>query len=538
MTVQRTIDEYQLSSIKNAQNTGSPVGWKNGAENQNNTTATPLNADNLNIMHKMIIALRDFIGKSSEYPTSVGFDKGNTNLAAYLNKVIQYITDDLTGTSESPTDTDDMEDKSLYGISMRVKKEEETRGDKDAELEQSINDEIFARDTEDTRLEGLIDDEATDRANADNEIKDLIQANTAAIESLTWNTIKDKPSVILTRDPYNIAISKIDSPKQYDILIIQTQISEDKYAHTGYIYNILDGKEGWIAFDGNYSADNVYFDDDMMVTKEVGYITLTNGQGSIPSRGKNLKEVFEAIWVRESDPEKTNPSVSVTLNKAGSYEVGTTITGITYSASFEDGKYDYGPEPTGAEVTVWEVTDTSGVSYPEASGNLADITVTDGTNFTITAKATYTDGDIPNTNKGNPCSDTSKRIFADSTSGTSNAITGYRNTFYGALDSQPNLTSSEIRGLSKSNKALSNGSSFSIPLKANTRRVVIAYPSTLRDITSVLDENDSNSNIVSAFTKTFVQVDGAAEDTGMEYKVYYIDFAKEYGTTNKYKVTI
>jgi hypothetical protein len=49
-----------------------------------------------------------------------------------------------------------------------------------------------------------------------------------------------------------------------------------------------------------------------------------------------------------------------------------------------------------------------------------------------------------------------------------------------------------------------NGSSFEIDIPESTEsnpvyRVVIAYPSNLRELTMVLDENDSNTNIVSGF---------------------------------------
>ena len=65
-----------------------------------------------------------------------------------------------------------------------------------------------------------------------------------------------------------------------DTAIVKTAIYTDaeneannKYSYTGYVYN----GTTWMAMSGNYNAENVYFDDDMLVTKEIGYITLTNG---------------------------------------------------------------------------------------------------------------------------------------------------------------------------------------------------------------------------------------------------------------------
>nr|DAP41131.1 MAG TPA: hypothetical protein [Caudoviricetes sp.] len=57
--------------------------------------------------------------------------------------------------------------------------------------------------------------------------------------------------------------------------------------------------------DGNYNAENVYFDEDLMTTSAIGNITLSNGQATIPAVGKNLKEVFQTIFVKESNPTIT-----------------------------------------------------------------------------------------------------------------------------------------------------------------------------------------------------------------------------------------
>jgi hypothetical protein len=59
----------------------------------------------------------------------------------------------------------------------------------------------------------------------------------------------------------------------------------------------------WQAMDGNYNAENVYFSEDLITTVNVGNIELSGGKAIIPSSGKNLKEVFEAIFVKEETPE-------------------------------------------------------------------------------------------------------------------------------------------------------------------------------------------------------------------------------------------
>jgi hypothetical protein len=158
-------------------------------------------------------------------------------------------------------------------------------------------------------------------------------------------------------------------------------------------------------------------------------------------------------------------------------------------------------------------------------------------NYKITVSADLSEGKIPLTNLGNEY--TAGKIGSQTLTATSGAITGYRRTFYGTLTEKAELTSGVIRGLaSKTSSASANGSTFDIAVPVGCVRVVFAYPSGLQDVTSVLDANDSNANIVSAFTKTLVDVEGAEGHTAKEYKVYYIDFANPYDAANTFKVTI
>lgn len=318
-------------------------------------------------------------------------------------------------------------------------------------------------------------------------------------------------------------------PVKDDIFIVKALISTDKYSYTAYVYNGTD----WAAMDGNYNAENVIFDKDMMVTKEIGYITLTNGQGTIPSAGKNLEQVFEAMFVKESNPTKTDPSVSVTVSAAGSHEVGTVISGATYSVSFEDGKYSYGPEPTGAEVTKWEISDNAGNTYTELSGSLADITVVDGTTFSITAKATHTAGAVPVTNKGNACTDTSKQIAAGTKTKTAGNITGYRSFFYGVLDTatvNTPLTSAIIRDNLTNGGAYDAAKSFTLNGSETAKRIVIAIPSssTRGGLSEVILTSAMNTPVTDSYvlTEAGVKVEGVGGATAVDYDVYVYEPSK------------
>ena len=281
-------------------------------------------------------------------------------------------------------------------------------------------------------------------------------------------------------------------------------------------------------------AEKVKFSTNLVTTKEIGNITLTNGQATIEAAGKNLKQVWDTIFVKETNPKTTQPSVSLTYDQAKAYEAGTKIT-PSYSAKLNAGSYTYGPA-TGVTAKSWTVTDTRGNKKTSASDEFPELQVTDETNYTITAVAEYEAGTIPVTNTGNKY--TAGQISAGSKSKTSGATTGFRNSFYGTVDNKNTVTSSVIRGLTKSGKALVNGDTFTVAVPEGALRVIIAYPATLKDVASIQDENSAYFNIADSFALQTVNVNGANDYTAKSYKVYTLDFASANEKANNFIVTI
>lgn len=316
-----------------------------------------------------------------------------------------------------------------------------------------------------------------------------------------------------------------------DLAIVKRAIAGDKFQYTGYAYN---GSE-WAAMDGNYNAENVYFAKDLITTSAIGNITLTNGQATIAAEGKNLKQVFETIFVKEKNPTVAQPSVSVSLSGAGAKEVGTKVT-PSYNATFNKGSYEYGPD-TGLTAT-WAVKDSRNEEGTAAAGSFSELEIGDNTNYTVTATATYGAGATPLTNIGNPYA--AGAIVAGSKNGTSSAITGYRNSFYGTLIEMPEaLSSATIRGLSgKANAKWANGKTFTISIPVGAKAVIFAYPATLRDVTSVKDINGLSAEVKSAFVKSTLSIEGANAYAGADYKVYVSEFAEAVQKANTYNVTI
>lgn len=285
-------------------------------------------------------------------------------------------------------------------------------------------------------------------------------------------------------------------------------------------------------------ADKVMFDSDLVFTYQFGKYTPTGGKVTVPADNKSLLDVLNDAYSEDKNPTITQPSVGISSSTARAYEVGTSVT-PQYSGSFNAGNYEYGPKPTGAAITEWLASNNvTAETKTTQNGTFAAYVIPDGSNYQITIKGAYSDGVIPVTALG-------KQYPAGQINGTtktaqSGAITGYRNSFYGTLtDKATTINSAAIRGLAqKSGKALSNGNTFTVNIPVNAQVVLIAYPATLRDVTSIKDVNGLNADITSAFTKSTVNVEGAAGYTAISYKVYRLDFAKPNDAANKYTVTI
>ena len=306
-----------------------------------------------------------------------------------------------------------------------------------------------------------------------------------------------------------------------DIFVVKTLIAEDKYSFTAYTY---DGTN-WCAMDGNYNAENIYFDKNFTVTEAIGTIKdLLYGQATLEAAGKNLKEVLAALLAKEQNPTITQPSVAITANKMKAYEVGTKVT-PDYTATFNSGKYQYGPA-TGVAVTAWSVTDTDSHELTTTTGAFPELTVGDNTNYKITATATYGDGVAPKTNLGNEY--VAGKIQAVSKSKDSSAITGYRSFFYGVVKTDV-LNSAVIRGLTNGG-AYDSAKTLTVTVNgADGVGIVVAVPadSTRTGVKEVLLTTSMNADITADYVvSTPVDVEGANGYTAKSYKIYFYKPAK------------
>jgi hypothetical protein len=125
----------------------------------------------------------------------------------------------------------------------------------------------------------------------------------------TWAEVAAEPNVISIENESNLSHTNIINSATEDmilapgdIIVIKDIIHGDKYQHTAYVYN----GSAWVAMDGNYNAENVYFDEDFIFTEAIGTVEIpTSGNTTIKAKGKNIKEFLASIFAQEVNPETT-----------------------------------------------------------------------------------------------------------------------------------------------------------------------------------------------------------------------------------------
>lgn len=314
-----------------------------------------------------------------------------------------------------------------------------------------------------------------------------------------------------------------------DTAIVKRVITGDKISHTAYVYN----GTNWAACDGNYRADNVYFDDDITYTVAIGTLAKPSGSAKFAAKGKNVEQVLSTLMAQEANPSKTNPAVSFSAQGGfGTFEIGTTKN-LTYTAALSAGSYTYGPA-TGITAQTWEVSCT-GVTDKKttATGTFENI-VAEAAAKKITAKATYNEGAIPVTNLGNQYP--AGKIAAGSASKDSNVLQGVRYMFWGPMTTDAAIDSAAVRALAH-NKATSTGTLTTFGAGAGAKKVVVAVPSD-RKITKVLMPSALNADVTALFVKqsTTVPVNGANGYAAAAYNIYVyqpasIDAGETYAVT-------
>lgn len=316
------------------------------------------------------------------------------------------------------------------------------------------------------------------------------------------------------------------NPFKGDFGIVKEKLSpEGKYQYTAYIY---DG-ENWAAMDGNYDAENVYFQKDLTITAPIGVQTIpSSGSKTLATTGKNLKQVLDMIVASEKNPSTTQPSVTLNSSNIGAKEVGTNIA-IAYSFATNPGSYTYGPA-TGVTFSGYEAT-FNGETLTGASGTFASMQVVDDTNLSISGKCASSEGAVPLTNLGNPYE--AGKIAAKNYTPSKGTLTGYRGWFYGyyngttAIADPAAITSAQLRAF---------GTKTNFPTTMNTSQMQQMFFAAPKGRVSSVSISNAVNGAPLTVTKGSASVEGANGYTAAEYDLFYVANAVAEGGDSKWNI--
>lgn len=352
-------------------------------------------------------------------------------------------------------------------------------------------------------------------------------APVTAADSTTSKTQVFEVTTINNNEAHETAIERIVgelSVEKGDIAIVKDLIANEKYQYTAYVYN---GSK-WVAMDGNYRADNVYFDEDFTFTKAIGTVTIpSSGSKKVDAKGKNLQEFFAGLFAEEEYPVVPSTSASLSSSNIGAKEVGTNIA-ISYTINTSANNYKYGPSSNGVSWSNYKAT-FNGETLTTKSGTFTTVQVTDDTSLKITGSVDQSAGAIPVTNLGNeyPAAQIKSKSWSNLEVGT---LTGYRAWFCGykngdnALADPTAITGDQIRALGNS----TNGSWNSSMDITKMKQMFFAAPAGTGYKPAVKDAATTAPQTVLGPITVYVKgannymAESEVENGGMAYDVWYV----------------
>ena len=334
------------------------------------------------------------------------------------------------------------------------------------------------------------------------------------------------------------AAAKVD-----DIAIVKREIADGKLSHTAYIYN----GTAWAAMDGNYSAANVFLNEDVTVTTKTGELAVN----AVVEAGTSIQDMLVQMLSQSKDPSKTDPSITTFTVKDGSatdFEAGTTVT-PKWESTFSAGSYSYKSSVskenivpvsgTGVTATAWDITQDGTTIGTTEDGTGAAFVMGDST-VNFKAVVTHTAGNHALTNLNKLPEEGKQKQIAAGTKEKTASMTSYRKMFAGGVvDSSAAITSAVIRGLSTGVKATTSATEF--VAKVGDTKLIFAYPTSLSTAAPKFEYFTMSWEGFSGFeaaASTVKVADKRGGENGLkEYKVYTYTPTGAFESETKFRVS-
>ena len=278
---------------------------------------------------------------------------------------------------------------------------------------------------------------------------------------------------------------------------------------------------------------------DVTSTVETGAIVV----GQTIASGTTLQTLVEKLFTKTYYPTFVAPSATFTSSLSSSVECGT-IANNTLTLALNRGQI-LGKNVNG----IWSSNEVqnyrSGLATNYTINNtdldlvntltMNSYQVVEGVN-TFTGSINYSIGYQP---KDSVDADYSVPLPAGTIDKTV-TVYGRRNLFHGCdnVKNTAYTTSAEVRALSNKLLNPANGTTFTINIPSGAKMVIFAYPSSLRDLLSVVYVEGLGAEVKGVFVKSTITVTGANDYLPIDYKIYTYIPASPFSATATYNVTI
>lgn len=371
--------------------------------------------------------------------------------------------------------------------------------------------------------------------------------------------IKDSKQIYRGAENFSeIAIFVDELPDGTTVPIIENKIYIKKSDYSGYIYDVtttkfipvirpavtditaegadlengvttgsavkeyVDAKISEMIVGGDIKTDNVKLSKDITIK---GQTLGSYKDGDVVPADTILSTFLSMIAAKRIPPTYNQPTIGVvSAPVAASVECGTLVKPVvttTFTQKNAGAMSTFNLVKTVSGVNTPVVTDATTISpYTED----AAIAVAEGSQtLKYAATVAYAKGELLEDNLGNKVE--GEEVKAGSVSGNT-AWSGFRRAFYGFDTILTACTSSvQVRDLAGTLNSPASDSKIVINITAGTKRVTVAYPASIRDISKIIDSG-TGYNVVSNFIKSNVDVEGASAYLAIGYKVFtYIPVA-------------
>ena len=267
-------------------------------------------------------------------------------------------------------------------------------------------------------------------------------------------------------------------------------------------------------------------------TKDITVLGVSQGEyseGIIIPKGTSFEDIIHRMLSMTIPAVYINPTLNINGSENKTLEAGTIINPVITPAFIQN---DAG-NVTRYILQKNNVIIKDGSDLQICTDN--NLLVADGT-IDFRATVFFDDGPIKNNNLGEASPD--GKINTGSILSNIVRYTGVRNLFYGyASNDNMNSSNEEIRSLDKKASPAA-GTTFTINIPAGAKKVIFAYPSTIRDVSSIKYVEGLNAEVKSIFGKLLLDVSGTNNYNPIEYKVFIYTPSIAFSNNATYTITI